>query len=397
MKSTLLILIFLSLYILSYGQSDKSAWTGTFAAAMEYTGNDDMPQRCTLSGNTIRQIVHVSIGGKKLRIQLSNEFGDAPVEIRQAYIASVKDSSVIIASTARYLLFNGKRNITIPAGKSVWSDEMPYTLEPLQRLSITLSYGNTPVHMTSHRGSRTYSYIALGHVKPNQKYKTIEKVAHWYNIAKISVNEPVSNSSSNSAIAVLGNSITDGRGSTTDAQNRWTDRFAEALNGKVAVLNLGIGGNCVVSGGISQPAMLRFDRDILGQDGINRLIIFEGVNDIGSCPDSLSERTARNLINAYKELAGKAHAHGLKVYGATITPFKGNNWYSFFHEAARQMVNDWIRTTNMYDGIIDFDTIVRDPQQPDRLLPEYSDDWLHLNPKGYEAMGKYAATVISNN
>lgn len=388
MKQILTTLLLLA--CLTVSAQKETSWTGTFATAVEYTGKKDMPQKSTLTGNTLRQTFHVSIGGSLIRINLSNEMSNEPVEIKSVYIAN----AALEASTARYLTFDGKKKVTIKPGQSVWSDAIKYELKPLQLLSMTIFYGNTPKNMTSHRGSRTTSYIAEGEVKPKQKLKPIEELAHWYNISKIVVETTGRNDENGTAIAVLGNSITDGRGSTTDKQNRWPDRLAEALDGKTGVLNLGIGGNCVVSGGLSEPALKRFDRDILNQNGINRVIIFEGTNDIGCCPDNLAFQTATKLIAAYKELAAKAHAKGLKVYGATITPTKGNAWYSFFHDAARKTVNEWIRTTKDFDGVIDFDALVRDPNEPDRLLPEYSDDWLHLNPKGYEAMGQFAAEKL---
>ena len=157
-----------------------------------------------------------------------------------------------------------------------------------------------------------------------------------------------------------------------------------------AVLNLGIGGNCVVSGGISQPALKRFERDILGQVRVNQLILFQGTNDIGTSRIS-AEETASRLIEAYRILIGEAHKKGIKVYGGTITPFKGNAWYTAEHETARQMVNTWIRHSGTFDGVLDFDVLVRQPQDAQRLKPEYSDDWLHLNPTGYRVMGQYAA------
>ena len=158
-------------------------------------------------------------------------------------------------------------------------------------------------------------------------------------------------------------------------------------------MNLGIGGNCVVEGGLSEPALKRFDRDILGQNNIDKLIIFEGTNDIGTCGGAY-EKKAQQVIDAYKILIEKAHAKGIKVYGGTITPTKGNGWYSFFHEAMRQTINEWIRKPGNFDGIVDFDELVRDAKDPQQLIKEYSDDWLHLNPKGYEVMGKYAAKVV---
>lgn len=374
-------------------------WTGTFATAVERPlAKSDMP-RTALGGNTLREVVRVSIGGDRLRVKLSNEFGDSAVDIRAVYISLTPGSAqedggagAIIPSSAKYLSFHGKRSVSIASGKAVWSDAVAFALKPLQLVAVTITYGKTLATMTTHRGSRTNSYIALGEVAPWATFRAVEVLPHWYSIASISVETP----DSGNAIAILGNSITDGRGSTTDAQNRWPDRLAEALGGTAGVLNLGIGGNCVVSGGLGEPGVVRFRRDVLSQDGVGRVVIFQGTNDIGGCRDAEAGQTVRRLIAAYKALARQAHDRGLKVYGATITPFRGSGSYSARHEAARQAVNGWIRTAADFDGVIDFDACVRDPRQPDRLLEEYSDDWLHLNPKGYEAMGRYAARQIKS-
>lgn len=364
----------------------QTSWTGTWAAAAEFTGPSDMP-KTTLAGKTLREIIQVSIPGNELQLMLSNEFGEKPVEIKSVYVADALDSCDIVKKGATYLKFNGAKNVTIAPGETATSDVFKYKLLPRQRLAVTICYGEqVPEHATSHRGSRTTSFIAQGEVKPGKKFPTMEKTDHWYNIAQLMVR------SDKKAIAVLGNSITDGRGSTTNLQNRWPDFLA--ANVDCGVLNLGIGGNAVVQGGLSQPALVRFDRDILGQKGVDKLIIFEGVNDIGGSRHA--EKTTADLIAAYKTLVEKAHAAGItKVYGATITPFKGNGYYTPFHETARQQVNEWIRNSGVFDGVIDFDQLVRDPNEPDRLQQVYSDDWLHLNPEGYRVMGEFAAKVIS--
>ncbi len=377
--------------------SAQNVWKGTWATAVEWTGLGDMP-KTSLSNRSCRQIVHVSFGGNELRLKLSNEFGSGPVTMKSVYIADTdKDSNWFVkGKSVRYLTFGGKKSVTIESGKVVYSDACRYDLKSGQRLTVTIDYGEqTPEHATSHRGSRTTSYIVNGMrktPKPMDKaFDDGEKVDHWYNIAAIEVKTeedvPV--------VAILGNSITDGRGSTTNKQNRWTDFLSDALNvdRPYGVLNLGIGGNCVVEGGLSEPAMKRFDRDILGQQGVSKLVIFEGTNDIG-CSSRNYEQVADTLIACYKVLIEKAKAKGIKVYGATITPTKGNSWYSFWHEAIRQTVNEWIRKGGCFDAFIDFDELTRDPQDPQRLKKEYSDDWLHLNPLGYEAMGKFAAEKL---
>ncbi len=375
----------------------QQVWKGTWAAAAEYTGQGDMPKE-SLSDRSCRQVIHVSIGGSALRLKLSNEFGSGPVSMKSVYIADTDASCnwSVNGKSVRYLTFGGKKSVTIAPGKAVYSDACRYALKAGQRLTVTIDYGKqTPEHATSHRGSRTTSYIIKGmHKTPKPMDKAFgdgEKVDHWYNIAALEVKADAAVS----VVAVLGNSITDGRGSTTNHQNRWTDFLSDELNAEkpYGVLNLGIGGNCVVEGGLSEPAMKRFDRDILGQAGVDKLIIFEGTNDIG-CSSKNYEHVADTLIACYKVLIAKAKARGIKVYGATITPTKGNGWYSFWHEAIRQTVNEWIRTSKEFDEIIDFDELTRDKQDPQRLKAEYSDDWLHLNPKGYEAMGKYAAGIL---
>ena len=392
----------LSLALLLAGSSSltfaQKVWKGSWATAVEWTGKGDMPKE-SLSNRSCRQIVHVSFGGEELRVKLSNEQSKEPVEIKSVYIADtdVPSNWGINAKTVKYLKFNGKKNVTIAPGKAIFSDDLKYALKSGQRLTITIDYGKqTPVNATSHRGSRTTSYIVSNvkgrAVKPADiAFDKQEKADHWYNLSAIDVKTD----KATPVVAILGNSITDGRGSTTNHQNRWTDFLSDALNAEkpYGVLNLGIGGNCVVEGGLSEPAMKRFDRDILGQTGVDKLIIFEGTNDIGCCGGNY-EHVTDTLIACYKVLIAKAKAKGIKVYGGTITPTKGNGWYSFWHEAMRQTVNEWIRKSGAFDGVIDFDELTRDPKDPQRLKAEYSDDWLHLNPKGYEAMGKFAAEKL---
>ena len=367
-------------------------WVGTWATAPEYTGENDMPRKTTLTGNALRQTIHTSLGGETIRLKLSNEFSDAPVEIKDIYISQPTDSSAIDASKATYLKFDGKRSVTIPPHGYVYSDPVDYHITPLQLLSVTTNYGSqTPPHATSHRGSRTTSFIMEGESKPKKPFKTSERLEHWYNIASLEVLRD----DSPECIAVIGNSITDGRGSTTDHQNRWTDVCAESLGGNVGILNLGIGGNCVLSGGISQPAVKRFDRDIMGQNGITAIVVYEGINDIGGSRNA--EQTAQNLIKAYESFIEQGHAKGLKVYGGTITQIGHTDYWSHIHEGVRQTVNEWIRTSGKFDGVIDFDAIIADPQKPTQMNPAYQFDGLHPNAEGYKAMGQAAARVLGSD
>lgn len=370
-------------------QDAEKSWTGTWATAVEYTGQGDMP-KASLSGRALREIVQVSIPGDVLRMQLSNIHSKEPVEIKSVFIANVADSCDIDVKSAKYLTFGGKKTVTIAPGEDIYSDDIKYDLKPLQRLAITINYGETtPVNASSHRGSRTTSYIINGEAKPKTKFIDAEKLDHWYNISCIDVKTE----NPTECIAIIGNSITDGRGSTSNMQNRWPDFLAKALDGKVGVLNLGIGGNAVVRGGLSEPAVVRFDRDVLGQSGVTSVVIFEGVNDIGGKRPNHQE-IVKNIIEAYTNFIAKSKEAGKKVYLATITPYKNSFYEDHFSEAARLTINDWIRANKDVDGVIDFDAAVRDPENPAALRQEYSDDWLHLNPSGYEVMGKFAADVI---
>lgn len=373
-------------------QDAAKSWTGTWATAVEFTGPGDMP-KSSLSGRSLREIVQVSIPGDVMRMQLSNIHSKEPVEIKSVFIANALDSCDIDEKSAKYLTFNGKKSVTIPAGEAVYCDEIKYDLQPLQKLAITVNYGeNTPVNASSHRGSRTTSYIINGEAKPKTKFVDAEKLDHWYNISCIDVQTD----KSTECIAIIGNSITDGRGSTTNLQNRWPDFLAKALDGKVGVLNLGIGGNAVVNGGLSEPAVVRFDRDVLGQTGVTSVVIFEGVNDIGGQRPNHQE-IINKIMEAYSSFIQKSKDAGKKVYLATITPYKNSFYENHFSEAARLTLNDWIRANKDVDGVIDFDELVRDPANPSALRPEYSDDWLHLNPAGYEVMGQFAAEQLKSN
>jgi len=241
-----------------------------------------------------------------------------------------------------------------------------------------------PSNVTGHPGSRTTSYL-----QPNSSNVTAANMAsaqttdHWYILSGVDTLADAK------AVAILGDSITDGRGSTTNGNNRWPDALARRLqqsgNTKVAVLNEGIGGNAITTGGIGPTGVNRFSRDILGQSGVRWVIIFEGVNDIGG-----SNASAATVTGAYDTLIAQARAQGLKVYGATITPFGGNTYYSAAHESVRQSVNTYIRS-GKFDAFIDFDAAVRDASNPPRVQTQYdSGDGLHLNPAGYQ---KLADTV----
>ena len=352
-----------------------------------------------MTNRSVRQVVKVSIGGNVIRLKLSNIYSMQPVEIRSIYIAHAKDSFAIDAKTAQYFKFGNSYKTVIPAGKQIVSDALKFNLRNLERVAITINYTSAPEVPTVHMGSRTTSYIMKGVTNAHSNFAKAFRENHWYNISGIDV---YTMSNNMSAIAIIGNSITDGKCSTDNAQNRWPDVMSEMLQLKhkitnQGVLNLGIGNNRVtVPGGFGALAKERFDRDILMQNGVKKVIIFEGVNDIGAARSGNSETVARQIIESIQGMVKKAKARKMKVYLGTITPFKGAGYYTHFHEAARLYVNDWIRSqARNVDGILDFAKLLQDPNDDRRMKREYaSNDWLHPNPTGYKAMGIYAADII---
>ena len=374
-------------------------WVGTWATAPQTVVKSFMPYNNCMTNRSVRQVVKVSIGGDVIRLKLSNIYSMQPVEIRSIYIAHAKDSSDIDAKTAQYFKFGNSYKTVIPAGKQIVSDALKFNLRNLERVAITINYTSAPEIPTVHMGSRTTSYIMKGVTNAHSNFAKAFRENHWYNISGIDVYTMNNNMS---AIAIIGNSITDGKCSTDNAQNRWPDVMSEMLQLKhkitnQGVLNLGIGNNRVtVPGGFGALAKERFDRDILMQSGVKKVVIFEGVNDIGAARSGSSETVARQIIESIQGMVKKAKARKMKVYLGTITPFKGAGYYTHFHEAARLYVNDWIRSqAKNVDGILDFAKLLQDPNDDRRMKREYaSNDWLHPNPIGYKAMGIYAADIV---
>ncbi len=393
------LLVFLMVFCALSTYSLAQNWVGTWATAPQTVVRSFMPYNNCMTNRSVRQVVKVSIGGDVIRLKLSNIYSMQPVEIRSIYIAHAKDSFSIDAKSAQYFKFGNSYKTVIPAGKQIVSDALKFNLRNLERVAITINYTSAPEVPTVHMGSRTTSYIMKGVTNAHSNFEKAFRENHWYNISGIDV---YTMSNNMSAIAIMGNSITDGKCSTDNAQNRWPDVMSEMLQLKhkitnQGVLNLGIGNNRVtVPGGFGALAKERFDRDILMQSGVKKVIIFEGINDIGAAKSGNSETVARQIIESIQGMVRKAKAQKKKVYLGTITPFKGAGYYSHFHEAARLYVNDWIRSqAKNVDGILDFAKLLQDPNDDRRMKREYaSNDWLHPNPAGYKAMGIYAAGII---
>tara|TARA_B100001079_G_scaffold69077_1_gene58921 strand:- start:734 stop:2005 length:1272 start_codon:yes stop_codon:yes gene_type:complete len=378
--------------IVQNDSKNQQKWVGSWSTAPQLVEPRNVPPAPGLTGNTLRQIISPSLGGKSIRLKFSNAFSDLPVEMISVEIAIVTEQPLVKTSTVKTLKFNGSPEVTMPAGEAVFSDALAFEFEARDRLAITIKFGKTAEKITGHPGSRTTSYLVEGNenIKENA-FENAITTDHWYIINTLDVMA----GKEASAVAILGNSITDGRGSGTNKQNRWPDILAERLiqhsrTKNIGVLNMGIGGNAVLRGGLGPTGLNRFDRDILNQSSIKYLIILEGVNDLGATPDSTAAfKVANKLIEAYKTMIKKAHAQNIKVYGGTITPIQKSFYYKDFREQARQKVNNWIRNSSAFDAVIDFAKVLESPEEPNVIAKNLqSGDYLHPNEKGYEVMGE---------
>jgi lysophospholipase L1-like esterase len=354
---------------------------------------------------TVRQIFHLSVGGSALRVHVSNAFGTEALHMTAVHVAHPASpaSSAIDPTSDRGLTFDGQTDVTIPPGAEMVSDPLVGPAAALSDVAVTFHLDSPPAQQTGHPGSRATSYYVHGDVVSVAELTEPKHVDHWYQVSGIDVQT----AAGAAALVALGDSITDGHGATTNGNDRWTDALAARLQSgtatqKIGVSNQGIGGNHLLTDGLGPNALSRFDRDVLAPAGAKWVIVFEGVNDLGGLA-RLGEVTpaehaemVHKVIAAYEQLITRAHAHGLRIYGATITPYVGSEYYhpGPLSEADRQAVNAWIRGAGHFDATIDFDAAVRDPQRPDQLLPAFDcGDHLHPSPAGYKAM----ADVVSLN
>jgi len=350
--------------------------------------------RLSLNNQTIRQIVHTSIGGNRVRVVLTNAFGTQPLVVDAAFVA-LRAAEGALVPGGKPLSFSGRPAVTIPAGAVVVSDAVDLKIDPFSDLAIDLHLpadvtgGSSPI--TMHSAGLETNYISpAGNVVGQIAMTGATTMQSVYFVARVEVSTP----SQTMAIATFGDSITDGTRSTADANRRWPDvlakRLAKQSPGRYAILNAAIAGNQLLSegtGAFGINALARFDRDVLVQPGVTHVIVMEGINDIGMTRDP-STPTPADLIAAHQQLIERAHARGLKIFAATLTPFEGAAYFTAEGEAKRKAVNEWLRSSKAYDGVIDFDAVVRDPASPTKILPAYdSGDHLHPGDAGYEAMG----------
>lgn len=394
-----LVVLLSTLSLVSYSAAtakDKDEhWVGTWATApTKDVSTAQAAPRPDLAGSTLRQIVHVSLGGKRIRVKFSNAFGAAALKFASAHLASSAGGSAIKAGTDRTLTFGGQPSATIPAGALIVSDPIDFDLLPLSDLVVSVQVDSVPGDLTVHSASHATSYVEKGDSVAKADLSSAAPIQHWYFLSGIDVEAE----NSSAAVVTLGDSITDGTNSTANKNERWPDTLARRLQANkktshVGVLNLGIGGNRILHDGSGQNALARLDRDVLAQTGVRYLVVLEGINDIGNSQYAESRHEeavhAEDLIRAFEQIVARAHAHNILVYGATILPFEGAKYFSPAGEADRQAVNKWMRTGGKLDGVIDLDAATRDPQSNSRLVKAAdSGDHLHPADDGYRMMGE---------
>jgi lysophospholipase L1-like esterase len=346
-----------------------------------------------VADTTVREIVHVSLGGPQVRVIFTNEFGSEPLTIGAAHVAVSQGGSTINLVSAADLTFGGRTSVVIPPGALVVSDPATVTLPAAADLAISFFLPTQNIYgVSAHGNANQTSYAATGNVVGAKTLDNPTKLTSWAFLKGVDVNV----SADSAAVVALGDSITDGAFSSLDANARWPDELARRLladkkTSNLAVLNEGIGGNRVLNDVTGPSALARFDRDVLAQAGVKYVVILESINDIGHATDPVRPNgivSAEDLVFGLTQLAERAHAHGIKVYAATLTPDGKSKYDSSAAETMRQAVNQWIRTTNQIDGFIDFDKTTQDPANPTIFLPAYDHgDHLHPNDSGYKAMG----------
>ncbi len=392
-----------ALSVSSFVLSPASAQVQTTSWISSWTASPQAPRGvmpASLSNRTIRQIVHLSIGGDKVRLRLSNEFGTKPILIGAASVAMAGKSSDIVSASLRVLTFGGAKSVIIQPGAPAVSDPVEFNVAPLSDVAVSLYLPAATELGTVHAVGLQTAYVSTtGDFTASTEFPVVDRFENRFFLTGVMV-EP---SSPVRAIVTFGDSITDGTRSTVDANARWPDVLARRLKAAglgVAVLNQGISGNRVLSDGAGVSALARFERDVLSQPGVSHVVIFVGINDIGFPGTAIEPggivRTADEIIAGYKQLIERAHLRAIKVIASPLTPFENalaggpnQGYFTPEKEAKRLAVNNWIRTSGVFDGLIDFERVVADPAHPSAIAAAYdSGDHLHPNDAGYKAMGE---------
>ena len=372
---------------------EKPRWVGTWAASPLVADGRWMRP---FANTTLREIVHVSNGGAQVRLRFTNELGVDPLTIANAHVALSAGGSDTKAGSDHAVLFGGAASVRIAPGAAIYSDPVDFAVTPMADVAVSFFVPSQNMRAeTAHLAAAQDNFVADGDQTSAVSLTRPQTMTSWYFFDGIDV--PTTEGAR--AIVTLGDSITDGTGSTRSANRRWPNVLSARLKQErgmenVAVLDEGIGGNRVLNEQSGPSAVSRFDRDVLGQNGVKYLVVLEGINDIGRLSPSRmmgpeDEIDARQLKHGLAQIADRAHQHGIKVFAATLTPYGGAAYWSEKGEQTRKDYNNWIRNCGLFDGVIDFDQITRDPANPDRLNPTYdSGDHLHPNDAGYKAMGE---------
>ncbi|QBQ39556.1 SGNH/GDSL hydrolase family protein [Pseudoduganella plicata] len=373
-------------------------WVASWGAAQQIPEHHNELAPQYWRDATLRQIVHTSLGGERLRVRVSNAFGTEPLVVDGAGIALARapgDAAIDPGST-RTLTFDGRASVTIPAGGEYYSDPVALTHKAGADLAISLYFKDAPARQTGHPGSRATSFVGGGNQVAAATLDEPTKVEHWYALADVEVQAP----RGTRAVVAIGDSITDGNGATTDGNNRWPDLLAGRLRAAktpMGVVNAGIGGGRMLRDGLGPNLVSRFERDVLGRAGVTHAVVMIGVNDLGGLhrnkPDDPAARARmlEDLRLAHRQLVERAHAQGVCVIGGTITPYAGSDYYkpAPVNEADRRQLNDWIRSAGVFDGVADFDAALRDPARPELIRKEYDKgDGLHPSPAGMRALAE---------
>ncbi len=373
---------------------EAKKWVGTWASSPLLDAHaknaEELLAAGTQSGATLREVIHVSMGGETVRVRFSNLYGTSPLVIGAVEIAQTLKGAAIVTGTNKAVTFNGQPSVSIPPGALAVSDPTSFKLAPLSDLTVSFFLPNPTGPVTEHQLGNATSFHVTGNVVSSASLDSPTTATSWYYLNGVDTLAPADAA----AVITIGDSITDGAKSTIDTNSRWPDELARRLQAdpkyrNLSVLNEGISGNKILLDGAGPSALARFDRDIIAQSGAKYLLILEGINDIGrlhGTPDA--GLTAADLIAAFNQMVVRAHSHGIAVIGCTLTPYHGAGYYTEKGEAIRKAVNEWIRTGGVLDGFVDLEAAVRDPNHPDTFLPsDDPGDHLHPNDAGYKAMG----------
>jgi len=388
-----------------------SAWSTAVHAPLPFPG---LPPSPTFENQTVRMVVKPTIGGERIRVRFSNAFGTTALNISSAHVALSAKGAAIVPDSDHALTFGGRPSVSVPPGAPILSDPVDLKLVPFAELAVSIYLPDKTASATVHFWAQHDSYISeAGDFTGKPDIPNAITKMSWYFLADVEVWAP----DPTAATVTLGDSITDGVGAKQGTYSDWpdllADRLAKAQAGStLSVVNEGIGGNRILHDGAGVNALNRFDRDVLAQPGVANLIVLEGINDIGwphmkprlpngtvlkDLPFTHEVVSAEDLIMGLRQIVDRAHQHGIRVFGATLTPYEGADYYSDDGEAERQAVNQWIRTGGAFDGVFDFDAAVRDPQHPSRFREEFqSGDHLHPSAAGYKAMADAVDLAILN-